>query len=521
MPCNVLVPRAIRRLALAVLIVPALLVMSASTADASQGSALQGIAWTPCGPQLECARVQVPLDWRRRSGRKIELAVARHLASRPDQRIGTLFLNPGGPGDSGVSAVTERGESLDALTQGRFDIVGWDPRGSGASTPVSCFRDQAQRSRFWDGLPVPTTRQQERRYLRKTKAFARRCGARNGRLLAHISTADTVRDLDRLRRLVGDRKLTFLGESTGTFLGQTYVNLFPRRVRAMALDGLEDPVGYTSGTARVIRRSLIDVDRLFERFLALCERAGPARCALAGRGSVEKRVNRLLARLRRGPIPAPSAAPPGKLTYAEALTVIKFEFLAQPRAWPALAEQLDAAAGGDGSALETTANLGFTDQFHAGLEPGQALVCADNPARQSTREWPRAVRRLERFSRIGGRVMGWLIGAPCASWPVRSADRYTGPWTANTRNPVLLIGTRLDPNTPLANAKLVQRRLGNAVLLTHNGFGHLSSADPSACVQRALSRYLVSLATPRRGKVCRSDRRPFDPLFGQPGSLLQ
>lgn len=523
MPCNVPAPGALRRLALLVLTISltAVVLVLASTADASQSSALQGIAWTPCGPQLECARVQVPLDWRHRSGRKIELAVIRHLASRPDQRIGSLFLNPGGPGDSGVSAVTERGESLDALTQGRFDVVGWDPRGAGASTPVSCFRDQDQRARFWDALPVPTTRRQERSYLLKTKAFARRCGARNGRLLAHISTADTVRDLDRLRRLVGDRKLTFLGESTGTFLGQTYVNMFPRRMRAMALDGLEDPVAYTSGTARVLRRSLIDVDRLFERFLALCERAGPARCALAGHGSVERRVNRLLARLRRGPIPAPSATPPGKLTYGEALTVIKLEGLAHPGEWPELARQLEAAAAGDGSALETTANIGFTAEFHARAEPGQALLCADNPARQTAREWPRAVRRLERFSRIGGRVMGWLIGAPCASWSIRSADRYTGPWTADIRNPILLIGTRLDPNTPLANAKLVQRRLRNAVLLTHNGYGHLSSADPSACVERALGRYLVSLATPRRGKVCRSDRRPFDPLFGQPGARLR
>jgi pimeloyl-ACP methyl ester carboxylesterase len=456
------------------------------------------------------------LDWHRRGGRKISLAVARHLASRPDQRIGSLFVNPGGPGDSGVGAVTQRGESLDALTGGRFDIVGWDPRGSGASAPVSCFGDPAARARFWDGLPVPSTRAGERRYLLKTRALARRCRARNGRLLAHISTADTVRDLDRLRRLVGDRRLTFLGESTGTFLGQTYVNMFPRRVRAMALDGLEDPVPYASGTAALLARSLLDVDRLFDRFIALCQRAGPARCALAGDGPVRKRVNGLLARLRRRPLPAPSASPPGVLTYGEALTVIKLEGLPQPRGWPELARQLDAAAEGDGSALETTVNIGFGADFHGRLEPGQALFCADSPARQNARGWPRAVRRLEAISRIGGRVMGWLIGAPCASWPVRSAERYTGPWTADTRNPILLIGTRFDPNTPLANARRVKRRLGNAALLTHDGYGHLSGADPSACVERALGRYLVSLATPRRGTVCRSDRRPFDPLFGQP-----
>jgi pimeloyl-ACP methyl ester carboxylesterase len=149
-----------------------------------------------------------------------------------------LFVNPGGPGDSGVTAVAEQGGALDAITGGRFDIVGWDPRGSGGSTPVSCFASSAEREAFWQGMPVPTTRQDEQRYLAKSVALAQRCGARNGDLLAHISTADTARDLDYLRGLVGDSRLTFYGESTGSFLGETYANLFPHRVRAMALDGV-------------------------------------------------------------------------------------------------------------------------------------------------------------------------------------------------------------------------------------------------------------------------------------------
>jgi pimeloyl-ACP methyl ester carboxylesterase len=194
--------------------------------------------------RLECAGVTVPLDWRHPGGPTIALAVARHLASRPDQRIGSLFVNPGGPGDSGVAMVIGRGDALDAQTGGRFDIVGWDPRGAGGSAPVSCFADPAERASLWQDQPVPTTRRDERRYLAKTVALARRCGARNGELLAHISTTDTVRDLDHLRQLVGDRRLTFLGESTGTLIGLTYANLFPRRVRAMALDGVEDPVRF-------------------------------------------------------------------------------------------------------------------------------------------------------------------------------------------------------------------------------------------------------------------------------------
>ncbi len=126
------------------------------------------------------------------------------------------------------------------------------------------------------------------------------------------------------------------------------------------------------------------------------------------------------------------------------------------------------------------------------------------------------VDRLTRVSFIGGPTLGWLIGAPCASWPVRGADRYTGPWTATTRNPILLVGTRLDPNTPLAGAQRVARLLGNAVLVTHDGYGHVSTSDPSRCVDRAVTRYLVSVVTPPRGTVCRADRQPFDPDFGAP-----
>jgi TAP-like protein len=145
-----------------------------------------------------------------------------------------------------------------------------------------------------------------------------------------------------------------------------------------------------------------------------------------------------------------------------------------------------------------------------------AILCADSPARQPARAWPRVVHRLERRSRIGAAPQGWAVGAPCASWPTRAVDRYTGPWNATTPNPVLLVGTRFDPNTPLVNARLAERRLGNAVLLTHDGYGHLSHADPSSCVQAAVGRYLAGLTTPVPGTVCPSDRPPFDPEFGQP-----
>jgi pimeloyl-ACP methyl ester carboxylesterase len=513
----------LRRRALAVA-VAALSVTLGGTPDApgprapvtARAQAPSAIAWTACGSGLECARVPVPLDWRRPGGRTISLAVIRHLAGAPAQRLGSLFFNPGGPGDSGIQAVKERGASLDALTGGRFDVISWDTRGSGGSSPVSCFATAGQRARFWQNLPVPSTRPQERRYLAKTVAYARRCGARNGQLLRHISTADTVRDLDHLRQLAGDAQLTFLGESYGTMIGQTYANVYPGRVRAMALDGPSDTVAAAAGMSSVLADGLGDTDRVFDAFLARCQVAGRQRCALAGHGPVAPRANGLLRRLRRGPIPAPHAKPPGRLTYGEALTTLKFSALGSPELWPQAASLLDAAARGDGSGIKAIARGATSEAFRAGFEQGAALACADSPARQSARAWPRVVRQLEAVSRIGGRVFGWLQGAPCASWPVTSADRYTGPWNARTPNPILIVGTTLDPNTPIANARTAERRLGNAVLLTHDGFGHLSHADPSACVTRALGAYLADLTVPARGTVCASDRLPLDPDFGKP-----
>ena len=185
--------------------------------------------------------------------------------------------------------------------------------------------------------------------------------------------------------------------------------------------------------------------------------------------------------------------------------------------WPLAAAALEAAIQGDGSVIEAIARTFTSDQVRIGIqEQSTALICADSPARQPASAWPRVVDRLEAVSRIGGPVVGWLVGAPCASWPRASADRYTGPWDATTKHPVLVIGTRFDPTTRLRNARLAARRLGNAVLLVHDGHGHLTRRDPSSCVTQAIGRYLVDLATPPSGTVCPSDRLPFDPDFGQP-----
>jgi pimeloyl-ACP methyl ester carboxylesterase len=484
---------------------------------ASPRTAGARIAWRGCGVRLQCARVRVPLDWARPAGAKISLAVIRHLASRPGRRIGSMFINPGGPGVSGVGLVRDGGSELDAWGGGRFDVVGWDPRGTNASDPVRCFTSEASQARFWRGVQIPTTAARSRAYERKTIALMPRCGRVSGTLLAHISTADNARDLDYLRQLVGDRRLTYVGLSYGSFLGQTYANMFPGRVRAMMLDAIVDQKAFVQSAEARIANFLAPTDEVLDRFLALCQGVGPVRCALAGHlETVAERVARLFRRARRAPISAPHAHPPGELSYGD-LLLTTFQPLRDPQLWPQYAQELDAAANGDASALEDAARPWRTPAAFSEATTSAAIQCLDGPAREPVSAWPKVIGHLTKLSELWGAVLGWWQWAPCASnWPARSTDRYTGPWNARTKTPILLINNLYDPATGYRNAQRAERLLGNAVLLTSAGYGHPSYADPSRCIENWRVRYLVHLATPPRGTVCRPDRQAFDPNFGKP-----
>ena len=372
-----------------------------------------------------------------RTRAKISLAVVRHLASRPGQRIGSLFVNFGGPGVAGAATVKEGGALLDGLGGGRFDVVGWDPRGTGESTHVRCFASESGPARFWGpDWTIPTTPAESRRYVPKTIDYARRCEALSGALLAHISTADTVRDLDYLRQLVGDRQLTYRGLSYGTFLGQTYANMFPHRVRAMILDGVIDAVEYVKSVDAGIATSEADADLVFEKFLALCQAAGPKKCALAGKGPVAARVQALLKRLRQGPIPARSAPPPRQLRYGDALVAF-WTTLGDPSAWPELAAALDEAADGDGSRLVTPIREGRAF-FQDALVPAVALQCADKrlPRPGTVQTWPKVHRSAQRRSPSWRRWMPGGCGrrVPPGGRPARTATPARGMPPPRTRS---------------------------------------------------------------------------------------
>lgn len=469
-----------------------------------------GIEWTSCNTGMECASVPVPLDWADPEGEQITLAVIRHPASKPDDKIGTLFVEPGGPGDTGVGLVRDSGDDIDAMGGGRFDVVGWDPRGTYASSPVNCFDTDADAAAFWDGASIPSSDAESQAFAERMRDLAQRCGEVMGPVLSHISTTDTVRDLDHLRELLGEETLTLMGLSYGTFVGEVYANMYPERVRAMLLDGVLEPVTYAESAEERVLSATASTDAVFDEFLRLCEEAGPDRCALAGHGeSVADRVAALFDRVRQAPLPVPGSNPEAELVYSD-LQVSSFSPLRDPTTWAEYAKNLNAAADGDPTALAAGAGIWREPGSWAEATKSSAISCLDGPARRSIDEWPAVLADFTANSRMSGAIQGWWLWAPCAAgWPASGADPYTGPWDAETDVPILLIGTRHDPNTNYQNAVDVEQLLGNAVLLTHDGYGHLSFNDASTCIEKARTAYLVDLEVPEPGTVCAADQKPF------------
>jgi pimeloyl-ACP methyl ester carboxylesterase len=228
------------------------------------------------------------------------------------------------------------------LGRGRFDVVSWDPRGTGESTRISCFASTREQLRFWSGYAIPVTPAQSTRFVRKTTVFARRCTERSRGLIPLLSTADTVRDLDHLRELVGDPQPNYRGISYGTFIGRNYANLFPDRVRAMVLDANINPLDFTKSVEAAMSGSSTDTDLVINSPQTVQARWPGAVRALARGGFPAQHFARLLARPRRGPIPAPSANP-RRLTYSDPLLRV-FLAAGAPAGWPDFARDLDRAA---------------------------------------------------------------------------------------------------------------------------------------------------------------------------------
>jgi pimeloyl-ACP methyl ester carboxylesterase len=486
---------------------PIAAVGSGPAPSATAGPPVPRLRWSGCGQGFECATARVPLDHDRPQGATISLALIRLPAGDPDRRIGSIFINPGGPGRSGVDTVRRAGRSMfSAEVRGRFDLVGFDPRGVGASTPLRCFATPEQAQAALPPFLFPVTAEEERIWTQADRAFAQACARRGGPILDHMATADVARDLDLLRQAVGDGQLTFVGSSYGAHLGATYANLFPGRVRALVLDGVPDPIAWTTGRGAEAR-TLPVYDRvgsargsyatLLELF-RLCDRGGSS-CAFS-QGDPGRRYAALARRL----LDNPAQTPDGPVTYAD-LVVFTLSALTDPAAWPGLAEtlqQLDSLTQGPGVRPEAP------EQQLPNIEAVPGVMCTDSDNPDDVGAWKRAADASERTAPYFGRYWTWQSSI-CLPWPGRDADRYTGPWTRQTANPVLVVGTRFDPATPYQGAVTMAGLLPRSRLLTLDGWGHTYAQAGSSCTNAFVNRYLLTIQLPPPGSVCRPDVVPF------------
>ncbi|GLZ33321.1 hydrolase [Lentzea sp. NBRC 105346] len=489
------------RLVAAVALLPVVAVPAAAS------PAVPKIDWKACGseyPGLDCATVPVPLDYDNPRGATTKVALARKPASDKANRIGTLFINPGGPGGSGVEFALGAGNELDKQLKGRFDIVGFDPRGIGQSDPIHCFASEEELNKFFEGIPAfPYQADQERPYFDRLRSLAPKCLAADRTIARHMSTADVARDMDLLRQAVGDKKISYLGFSYGTFLGATYANLFPNNIRALAIDGVLNPELWSSG--RQIQSDRIATAEEFGEFLKLCDAAGSA-CAFHTPGGAVKRWERTADSIRKKPIKLGD-----ELVTYDVLINFVVGAMYGPEGWGgpqgagAVLDQIADVVEGSVSA----ASAPFTREadYANGFDAYNGNVCADIQMPSRFGEYQAIGRYAEAGSRFG--PLWWWGNAACADWPVND-DRYTGPWNHRTSAPVLVVGNHFDGITDFRGAQAVARQLPNSRLLAYAGWGH-TAYGRSGCTTEYMNNYLLTGALPPVGTVCAANPNPFLP----------
>ncbi|GAA1605589.1 alpha/beta hydrolase [Actinoplanes couchii] len=475
----------------------------------SSGTTSGTASWKPCpdvptdlvgraarGMDYDCATVQVPQDWAKPTGETYDISLIRIRSDKQKNRIGSLLLNPGGPGGSGVDVAVylSFGQALGGLPTSvtdRFDIVGFDPRGVGRSSPVKCIADADQdRNLAADQDPPDQAAFDEMAAL--TKKIADGCAEKYGDRLHTFSTEQAARDLDALRAAVGDEKLTYLGYSYGTLLGATYAQLFPNNVRALVLDGAVDPTeGYTSGSEQQAK----GFERAFTNFTEWCKQ-NVGKCPIApdARGAVTD----ALAKAKTSPVPGSD----GREATAGWVFLGLISSLYTESGWTSLAEAIDSLQGGDADGIfelaDQYAERGpdgkYTNLFDANL----AVNCADSDQVPTVAE----IRKLQgewktKYPMFGAALAVGML--PCAYWG-GTRDPYPAGKAAGAP-PILVVGTTGDPATPYENTADLANMLGVGQVLTWEGEGH--TAYPStACIRDAVDGYLVDLKMPKEGLRC-------------------
>jgi pimeloyl-ACP methyl ester carboxylesterase len=459
----------------------------------------QRLAWGRCkgaggssapGRDWSCATLKVPLDWSRPGGETIDLALIRAKA-RGDNRIGSLLFNFGGPGSSGVATMPAYAAVVSLLRE-RYDLVSWDPRGVGASEGVRCRSDKEMQAAEKVDI-TPDTSAEEKAYFRDATDFGKGCQKEAGRLMEHVSTTDTARDMDLMRQVLGDRKTHYFGISYGTELGGVYAHLFPRNVGRLVLDAVVDPSADTVGHAKNQARG-------FQRALdAYLQSTGQD----PEQGS--RKITDLLRRIDANPLPTSSGR---KLTQALAFTGIILPLYSES-SWPSLTSALETAERGDGSELLALADdyneRDPSGHYGTGTHAQRVISCLDDKQRLTAEETKKLLPEFERISPVFGAALGWDTAGWCHDWPV--AGQYDTPEvSAPGAAPILVVGNTGDPATPYEGARKMADELGKdvGVVLTWKGEGHGAYGSGSDCVDSAVNAYLLHGTVPRDGRICAS-----------------
>ena len=505
--------------------------------------------WYRCYGDAQCTTVKVPLDYDEPDGAKVELALLRRKALDSKHRIGSLFVNPGGPGGSATELAYYSDGILSKKVRDRFDIVGMDPRGIAFSDNVTCLTPRTQDEAL-EGYAeaFPLGADQEKAWIASDRAEGQACS--KDTLATSMSTAEVARDMELMRRAVGDKKLSYLGFSYGTYLGQVYANMFPDRFRAITVDGVLDPeawAGTKSNASQPLEARLDSAAgawRALHEILVRCDKVGGTRCSFAA-GDPVANLRLIADRLRAHPvvITDDEFGDSYTITYQDMVSQMLGD-LYDPAGYEDIVDLLSSLyvlteppnpAARTANARRTAAAATLAHLHHdapAGrpvwspsndptsgprhgfpydnsIDAFASVTCTDSTETTTSAQFPAFAAQADEKAPYFGRA--WLWGTSvCAgdAFTGQDEDAYTGPFTTKTKAPVLYVGDYYDPATNYDAAVSASKRMPNARLLSSDSFGH-TAYGTSKCTTNAVDNYLLKATLPRKGKVCTGDIQPF------------
>ncbi|KAK0202247.1 TAP-like protein-domain-containing protein [Desarmillaria ectypa] len=473
-------------------------------------------SWVDCYSNYKCTRFQVPIDYSNEDGDKAALAVIKLPAQSETEYKGTVLMNPGGPGESGVAFLVFGGLFLAPIIGNQYDIISFDPRGVANSTPRAEFFLSKEEQSQWLANPnhwsvsANTTSDQISHLWASAQVIAEVAKERDNGILNYISTDNVARDMLRINEAAGQEKLQYWGFSYGTVLGSTFAAMFPDKVERIVLDGVLDMDGYYSGD---LRNELADTDKDMQSFFDGCVAAGPDACAFYASTAEEisKNLNSLYESLLTQPVPVVTPSFYGVVDYAVLRNAVRFS-LYQPYAlFSTLAEGLADLAAGNGSiiyGIQAQTSGDASSVYDNSFDAGIAISCSDAVKNTDSvaglfAYWD-SIKGLSSFADI---LFTQRIS--CSGWKFHREGRFTGPITGNTSYPILFIGNTADPVTPLSAAKKTSNAFPGSVVLTQQASGATAS---SICTQAYVQAYFQNGTLPNDGTVCEVESEMFPAL---------